>query len=94
MNFTFVALRSKISGRFFEFVEYTEDGWGKYEDNITETDIADGHFPHLISLGVYGIFLEKYPRSSNEEACAAGLTYELKDHSFLDVELVWFNLHS
>ena len=27
--------RSKLSGDFFKYIQYTDDGWGKYEDTVS-----------------------------------------------------------
>ncbi len=34
-SITLVVLKSKMSGRFFKFIEYSEDGWGKLEDTVS-----------------------------------------------------------
>lgn len=39
---TYKAYRSRKSGRYFRFVEYCDDGYGKYEDrdSIEDNEIA------------------------------------------------------
>ena len=49
----FVVFRSKVTGRYFKFRELDEeDGYGQYEDSVTESDITkDGDLPSLFKEG-------------------------------------------
>lgn len=48
-NIQLFAARSKKTGNFFKFKEYTDDGWGEYHASITKNDIEDGELPDMLS---------------------------------------------
>ena len=72
------AIKSKKTGRYFRFEEYAEDGWGKYEDNISVKE--DG----LFYLGDFPSFVPSDIISQSH--------YNFKDHEECELEIVEFDL--
>lgn len=48
------AFRSKKSGLYFKFEQYYDDGFGKYDDTVNDTDVACGNLPDLFPLDTTG----------------------------------------
>jgi len=72
------AVRSKKTGRYFQFEQYAEDGWGKYEDNITVNKDGDFYSDDLPTFVPADIFKRAH--------------YDFKDHEKHEVEIVEFEL--
>jgi len=71
------ALRSKKSGNYFNWHEYSSDGWGEYHDDVTPKGVQRGELPALFGLGsVQESNKHGYPRCS------------LKDHGIDDVDVI------
>ena len=69
--------KSNLSGHFFRFVQYTEDGYGKYEDELSKVDIETGTLPT--------IFEERDLARINN-----GTTASFKNHERKDIEILPF----
>lgn len=79
----FYFLRSRKTGRYFEFHEYAEDGWGKYEDTVCSTQELDtDDMPKFFEQRHVDNF-EKQPHM---------LEMQLKDHAIHEVEWVEVNV--
>jgi hypothetical protein len=82
MNKIYVA-RSKRSGNYFIFVEYYEDGWGKYEDiaNLQYPDTLQVFSSYQIKDG-----LRESLSHDGSECSLAG--YIFKNHTKDEIEFV------
>lgn len=71
-------LRSKKSGKFFKWVEYSDDGWGKYVDDISKISPED----------IPSFFNEYTMFQTNIRREATSPWMSLKDHTPDEVEIV------
>ena len=72
------AVRSKKTGWYFQFVEYAEDGWGKYEDHINVNKNGDFYSDDLPTFVSADFFQRAH--------------YDFKDHEEQELEIVEFEL--
>lgn len=76
-TYKYFAVKSKKTGLYFKFVQYAEDGWGKYEDNCD----LDNH-----SEDVPDLFL--YPINKTDIDHWDQFLNDFKDHNKEDLEFI------
>lgn len=82
------ALRSKKSGRYFQWYEYADDGWGKYEDTISHVNDPDDlpqFFTHFELFEAH----KQFDKADKKDLIPFS---QLKDHTIDEVEIIEFEL--
>jgi hypothetical protein len=74
MKYKGFVIQSKKSKNLFHFIEYTDDGWGAYHDDLSPKAIDPQRLPTIFPR-------EGYLRDTHAE-------YLLKDHSYEEIDYI------
>ena len=97
MKMKWFAARSKKSGRFFKFKEYSTDGWGKYEDSISKdfyktcpTEVpsfwSEEELGHFLRNKVWNGYGFKYHTLDEVEFVSFQFSTDFQDNDYKDCQ--------